>query len=623
MTESKRLNNLAALATPPEPARTKPPEIHQVHPAVGTAQRFTDTSSLGPIDMEQYLNHYGIGYTIKKKGEQSLYCLDHCLFNPDHADGQASIIASPTGPLIYQCFHATCKDKRWKDAKARISGDKKLAEFCAGYNPDWTPPKNEGTGAMAAISVRAETGIVGSEKVLPPEKVDPVEFYEKRGKRPVFVPTYLVNYLATYLSPIVHTSGVFWRFSNGLWKPFAETIVSQIILQAMKDRWQADFQSSAIKGLKAMINQEEDQWPKETLLIPCANGMLDINTMELRDHDPKYGNRYQLPVSYHEKAWSQRWWDFLLEIFPDDENYAKRGILQQFFGYCLLRDCRYQVALFMYGTGANGKSTILDVLQAMLGRENCSSMSLEDLCERFKPQFLQNKLVNLATETNSRNPMGTEMLKKLISGDEITCERKYGDQFQFRPYAKFIAALNDPPVIPDKSYGFGRRIIVLNCDRRFLPEEISAKAKEIGGKLSDYLIEELDGVFSWALDGLRQLLKNNGFKIPEEVRKDTDDMMETLNPLLIFVNEMCEVHDAAEVGTVELWECYAEWCAAGKNRPLGRNRFLDQITATFVRVKKAEIGEPRRRGFKGIGLTHNSQLWTQERQTRFKRREEN
>jgi P4 family phage/plasmid primase-like protien len=617
ITKLDALMKLASQAlTPPSPGNSPPPASAGAAPTktTGVATRFKE-STLGPVNMEAYLGHHGIGYTIKQKGVQTLYCLDHCLFNPDHDQGQASIITAPTGPLIYQCFHASCKDKRWKDAKARISGDKSIAEFCAGYDPGWKPPKQTGTGAMADLTVRSELAVQSEAAVEPPEKIDPTEFFEKRGKRPVFVPMFLARYLAAYLTPLVHTAGGFWRYEKGVWKPFADTILSQIMVAVMKERVQADMMTNTLKILRGLINREEDMWPKDMNLINVANGMLDIRTMKLIPHDPIYGSRTQLPVNYNALAFSQRWWDFLLEIFPDDDNYAKRGLLQQFFGYCLLRDCRYQKALFLYGTGANGKSTVLDVLQAMVGRENTSSLSLADLTQRFKAQFLREKLINLATETNTRDPLATELLKAIISGDPITAEQKYGEQFQFRPFAKFITAMNDAPVIPDKSYGFGRRIIVLTFEKRFTDEEIKPR-------MADYLIEEIEGVFNWAVMGLTALLKKDGFLIPNEVGKATSDFMETLNPLLIFVNEMCEVHDAVSVPTMELWECYAEWCADGKNRPLGRNRFLDQVRQTFPRVKSDKIGEARVRTLVGIGLTPQAQAWTAERKARFRRREE-
>jgi len=615
ITNLDTLKKLAALVPQTSTKRSSPQATAAEAASTKTAGAvpFKD-GTLGPINMEAYLGHYGIGYTTKTKGAQTLYCLDQCLFNPDHDQGQASIMTSPTGPLIYQCFHSSCKDKRWKDARARISGDKPISEFCAGFDPNWTPPKQSGTGAMADILVRSELSVQSTAAVKVPEKMDPAEFFEKRGKRPVFVPMYLARYLAAYLEPLVHTAGGFWRYEKGVWKPFADTILSQIMVAVMKERVQADMMTNTLKILRGLINREEDSWPKDMNLINVKNGMLDIRTMELIPHDPKYGSRTQLPVNYNASAFSQQWWDFLKEIFPEDENSAKKWLLQQFFGYCLLRDCRYQKALFLYGTGANGKSTVLYCLQAMVGRENTSSLSLADLTQRFKAQFLREKLINLATETNTRDPLATELLKAIISGDPITAEQKYGEQFQFRPFAKFITAMNDAPVIPDKSYGFGRRIIVLTFEKRFTDEEIKPR-------MADSLIEEIEGIFNWSVEGLKILLKNDGFLIPDSVGKATNDFMETLNPLLIFVNEMCAVHDAESVRTMDLWDCYAEWCADGKNRPLGRNRFLDQVRQTFPRVSSAKVGEARVRMMVGIGLTAHAQTWTEERKARFRRRD--
>ncbi len=628
----RKLAALAPVATPAQGGRSTasqdprsrgdkpagPSSANLPAPAAG-ATRFKG-GELGPVQMERYLDHYGIAYKIKQKDAQTFYLLDRCLFNPDHAYPDASIIVSPGNtPLLYQCFHQSCKNKVWKDARAVISGDKPIAEFCAGYDPNWTPPRTAGTGAMRDIQVGTETGVESSASLDPPAKIDPLEFFEKRGARPVFVPNYLAKYLAAYLAPIVHTDGVYWRYGPGVWEQFPKSTIEQIIVEAMKDHSQAGHMENAMKILSRKVNKEEKMWPKESRYIVVLNGVLDVETMELLPHSADFGARARLPVNYNPEAFSEKWAQFLKEIFPDDENYEKRGLLMQFFGYVLLRDCRFQKALFCYGTGANGKSTVLDVLQAMVGRENTSSLSLTDLTQRFKAQFIQNKLVNLATETNTRDPLAVEMLKAIITGDEITAERKFGDQFQFRPFAKFVVAMNDAPIVPDKSYGFGRRIIVLKFTRRFTDEEIIPR-------MADRLIEEIDGIFNWAVEGLKILLKNQGFKIGARVEQDTGDFMETLNPLLIFVNEMCEVHEGVSVKTTELWEAYAEWCAAGKNRPLGRNRFLDQVRQTFQAVRKEQVEtedkSSRHMTFVGIGLTKSAQAWLADRQAKRKRWED-
>ncbi|HAJ27924.1 MAG TPA: hypothetical protein DCG53_11905, partial [Syntrophus sp. (in: bacteria)] len=142
-------------------------------------------SDLGPLDMEKYLNHFGIAFDVKDDGNKTLYRLEKCLFNPDHGPNEASIVVPRTGAFTYQCFHASCKRHTWKEAKQLISGDRKLSQFCQGYDPNWQPPRTTGTGMMAALTVpmtdaaSLKNGIGGGPPVPQPCDVDPREFYEK------------------------------------------------------------------------------------------------------------------------------------------------------------------------------------------------------------------------------------------------------------------------------------------------------------------------------------------------------------------------------------------------------------------------------------------------------------
>jgi len=250
--------------------------------------------------------------------------------------------------------------------------------------------------------------------------------------------------------------------------------------------------------------------------------------------------------------------------------------------------------MFLYGTGANGKSTALGALQAVVGREHTASLSMSDLSQRFKIQFLEGKLVNIATETHTPDPISTEIFKAVVAGDAVTAERKYGEPYLFTPCAKFIVAMNESPVIPDKSYGFSRRLIVVDFMRRFQDEEMDAH-------LSDTLAEEKDGIFMWSLLGLEKILTNKGFVIPEDVKKDTQKLLSTMNPLLIYIDECLELGEDRAILTTSAYEDYLEWCKEGHNRPLSRNRFYDQILMNYPTVNKKLHGDQRRVHFVGIG----------------------
>jgi len=629
------LKKFAALgsgqATPavPRSAAAQPPAASgPAAPSATNQSRPIKKGELGPIDMEKYLSHFGVAYDVKEithksKGPATAYRLERCIFNADHGTNEAAIIVPRAGAIYYQCFHTSCKGHTWKDARRSISGDKSLAEFCQGYDPNWQRPRDTGTGLVAGLSIpmtnalSLQNGIGSPQKVPAPADVPDREFFEVKGKRAVFVPWRLAIYLSHYLYPICHTSGKFYHYESGWWKEYPVSSIAQICVHAMRTDIQASWMSNVRDILAGLVNREFEEWPDNPHMINCKNGMLNVNTSEFLPHAPEYGSQQQLPVNYNPKAdWSKRWMAFLDQIFFDDKDGSKRFLLQQYFGYCLLRDARYQKALFLYGTGSNGKSTVIDVLQAMVGKENTSSLSLNDMAQKFRASFLEHKLINLSSETSRSDPVESSFFKQVVDGSQIMSEQKYGKPYQFRSYAKWIVAMNDAPVIADKSYGFQRRMVSLYFNLRL-------EGKDIIPKYEDYLIEEIDGIFNWAVEGLELLLKNKGFKIGEGVAADTEALMDSINPFRIFITECCQVNDSPELDyyetTTQLWHAYSEWCKQGHNRPLGRNKFLEQIQQTFSRVRKSRKELPdgsQPTLFTGIKLTSEGENYAQRGQQR-------
>ena len=598
----EQLQKLGALA-PAEESRAYPPAPSGTKKKAAGKTTYMK-SGLGSLDVGAYLAHYGKVYTVKTTGALTLYRLDECIFDPNHKKNEASICFSPSPPfLTYQCFHNSCKDRTWKEARSVISGSDSLAPFCSNYDPDWKAPTQMGTGLLKDVQVEPVSFIITEKAAVPPpQEIDPAEFYEQRGKRAVFVPMLMAKYYSQYLSNIVHTDGQFWRYDHGVWDRFSKNVLAQICVLALKHQIQASWIDNSIKIFAGLVNQEETQWPNLPDYINCANGMVDLKQAKLIDHDPKYGSRIQIPAKFDYDAIHERWDKFLEEVFPEDKSKkqktrGKADMLQQFFGYCLLPDCRFQKAIFLYGVGANGKSTALNTLIEIIGRENTSSLTISDLGQRFKVQFLQDKLVNIATETNTRDPIATEIFKAAIRGDPVTAERKYGEPYLFRPSAKWLVAMNESPVIPDKTYGFTRGIAVLEWKRRF-------EGKEIDPYLSETLAKERDGIFMWSLFGLERIIKNKGFEVPPVVEKESAEFMKTLNPVLIFIDEQCKLGPNNKVGSMQMYEEYKKWCADGGNRPLSRNRFIDQILMNCPSVRQDRIKEDdaRKRGFVGIGL---------------------
>lgn len=110
-------------------------------------------SSLRKMDVEAYLSHYGVEIVkTKQQAGATLYCLKHCVFDPEHVNNEASIVQADDGKLLYQCFHNSCQGRTWHEARQMISGNDSLAQFCAGYDPSkWNKSKHESSGDKLTV----------------------------------------------------------------------------------------------------------------------------------------------------------------------------------------------------------------------------------------------------------------------------------------------------------------------------------------------------------------------------------------------------------------------------------------------------------------------------------------
>ena len=129
------------------------------------AGRNDSPSQGGGINVEAYLAHYGYGVkNIKANGTSTIYTLDQCPFDPNHAGGEASIIKTSEGKLLFQCFHDSCKGRTWKEARQIISGSDSLSRFMEGGTPTKSTPRTTKETATDNQDGEAE----GQERIFKP-----------------------------------------------------------------------------------------------------------------------------------------------------------------------------------------------------------------------------------------------------------------------------------------------------------------------------------------------------------------------------------------------------------------------------------------------------------------------
>ena len=555
-----------------------------------SSPRRSQKADLGPLDVAKYLTHYNIDYSLKESAGLRLYRLKACLFDPNHKKNKAAIVQDSSGKLTYQCFHASCHGQTWAEARKQISGDANLAQFCEGYDPSRAggAPRHSPYDSGGAEDVQPEN-------VPAPGAAAPEDFFDGRA----FMPLWLARYLEGYFKPVVYDGNEFYnyRHDRGVWAPLAEESIAQVSIQVLDSEAKSARIADATKLLSGKRFKPADELLHDSRFVNVKNGMIDTETLEVMEHDPKYHSRIQLPVEYAPGARCERWLQFLGEVFSMD--LERIVCLQTYFGYCLLPDCRFQRCLFLVGSGANGKSVAVDTLVQVLGPNNVCSLPLQLFGERFLIGQLKDKLVNVATEISTSRPVDTANFKDAVAGGLLMADAKHGKPFTFYPVAKHIFSMNESPKIVDKTFGFTRRPLVIRFNERF-------EGPRRDTKLLSKLLIEKNGIFNWMLAGLKYVLENKDLYLPESVLQETERFIRATNPVLLFVEEECVINEKATAKPKELYQEYKNWCEEGNNRPVSRNRFYDMILMQYpsVELKRPKPGDrpgDRPRLWYGIG----------------------
>lgn len=316
--------------------------------------------------------------------------------------------------------------------------------------------------------------------------------------------------------------------------------------------------SSFIKkltGLLAIQQARTDAGFSPNLSFLCLrNGTLDLTKFELVAHSPEHRLRTRLNVSWDPNAGCPRFMEYLDSVFePDADKTEKIAFVQQWLGYLLVPDTSLQKMLWLVGSGANGKSVLLAIVNALVGDANISHAMLDTFHLSHVRAELDGKLVNIAGEMAADSMINDGYVKAIVAGDTIEASRKYKPSVSFRPFARLMAATNNLPRTNDVTHGFFRRTIILSFNRTFAREEQNPS-------LIDELLEELPGILFWAVEGLRTLRQQGYFTIPASSDAALDQYRAEANPVQLFADECLVASPTGRALPKDLRAVYAEWC---------------------------------------------------------------
>lgn len=327
------------------------------------------------------------------------------------------------------------------------------------------------------------------------------------------------------------------------------------------------------------------------VFINLKNGTFEINgeNQNLRPFDKNDFITYQLPFEYNPDATCPKWQKFLNEVLPDEK---LQMVLAEYLGYVFIRNgssiLKEETALILYGTGANGKSVVFEVVNSMLGNENVSSYSLQDLTNEngyFRAK-IANKLVNYASEINDK--LESNVFKQLTSGEPVSARLPYGEPFTLRQYAKLIFNSNELPKNVEHTNAFFRRFLIV-------PFEVTIPEEKQDKNLHTKIIEsELSGIFNWTLSGLNRLLKQKRFTESEKVKEAVNQYRTESDSVLMFLNE--RNYKKGTTGNFkaygDFYNEYREFCFDDGMIPVKKSNFKKRLGANqFQFDRQAGTGQ--------------------------------
>lgn len=314
--------------------------------------------------------------------------------------------------------------------------------------------------------------------------------------------------------------------------------------------------------------------------ILVNNGLYNLVNDELIEFNTNYIAKNKIPVSYNPSAYSEVADLTLNKIACDDVQL--RALLEEMIGYTLLRRNELGKCFILTGSGSNGKSTLLDVIKKLLGSENCSSISLEEISQRFKTAELYGKLANIADDISNKYLEDNATFKKLVTGETVNAERKGKDPFDFNNYSKLLFSANDIPRINDTSNGLMRRLIIVPFKAKF-----SKKDKTYDPFVKDKLMtnEALEYLLEIGIQGLKRVLKNRGFTEVESVAAEITEYEKINNPVIAFLDDAKVENEA----TKDVYLQYGVYCIDNRLKPLSNIQFSREICKHGFKTKQIRI----------------------------------
>lgn len=340
-------------------------------------------------------------------------------------------------------------------------------------------------------------------------------------------------------------------YENGVYVP-GEEVLRKAIRDELGELCSNTHVREAIESVKDFNPMDREKFTSDKHMLNLNNGVLDLRTRELKEHSPEYLFFTKIPVDYNPKADCPVIKKFLYDVL--DEEHVQ--LIKEWTGYALYPEYFIKKAIILVGAGDTGKTTLVLLLGTFYGEKNVCGVSLQKMSsDKFSCANLYNKYINLFDDLSFKDINDNGTFKIATGGGIITGEKKFGDQFQFKNYAKLTFACNKIPDVKDADdEAYFKRWIIIPFN--YVVEEEN-KDKQLIHKLTTP--EELSGFLNFALDGLDTILKNEMFSYDKNAEEIKAEMLQSGSSIGKFVFGCLEPAEGKWVSKDEMYRAYIQF----------------------------------------------------------------
>jgi putative DNA primase/helicase len=409
-----------------------------------------------------------------------------------------------------------------------------------------------------------------------------------------------------------------YNTATGVWEPLrepdAKRLLSKFVKRQAEENNAREFlpkrTNAFLGGVLAMLKGFTLAVDKERLrrIIHVANGMLDLSVTPpvLQAHDPSFLSRSLCAIQFRPEAKCPRFLDGLLgaALPPEDID-----LLQRFLGAVLLGGNVAQRFLIIYGGAARGKSTLVTLIERIIGLDNVAHFRADHLGSRFETHAFLHKTLLTAKDVpgDYLAHAGAQMIKALVGDDLIQAEMKYGGKFRLHGNFNLIVTSNNRLrlAVEEDEPAWRRRVIII----RF---EGSPPEKRIANFAEVLLREEAEGILAWMVAGasmhLKKLDEVGDFKLSDGQKARIDDLLQESKSPAVFVESRITKEKDADLTVDELTHAYLDFCRARGWEALSARQFENEAVGLMQKfhgvLRRNDITRNHKsaRGFKHVAL---------------------